>query len=265
MFLVMSLTIKTLDSKSLFEKVFFVELQFNQDSILFKPYSKAWEENWMLTPGLEVNRSSIMNYEKYKFAFDGRKDNLWTILHPMILEGSIPSFYPKDPENGGFGPSDDGELRYPILKMNETFVNSEQIRENMCYVLGQFGPPSVYPLVNMFGEDSLIIGTDGSLYFVYPPRDFYWFTDKSILKYKLRVSVIYNQKGKELKRIIKSISPVVNVVDENGELLGEKDLIWLNFNDIKLYLQDAYFFNAKSKPVSYLNYIEEKVKWTTIN
>jgi hypothetical protein len=258
-FLVASFAKKPSELKSTFEKVVFVELRFDQDSMLFKPFSKAWDQNWAISPGLQLNGISIMNYEKYKFAFDGRKDNLWTILHPMILDGSIPVFYSFDPEN--FVLLDDGELRYPITKGKETFVTSEKIRENMLYELGQFGPEIDFPLMTIYGEDSIDISGN----FVYPPRDFYWYTDRSIVKYKLRISVIYNQKGKELKRIIKSISPVVSVIDDYGQILGEKEMIWMNFDDIKPVLKKAYFFNTNSKPISYMNYIEEKVKLTKIN
>jgi len=257
-----SAALKTYESKRLFEKIVFIEVSSNEDSILFKPFSKAWDENWDKSSEISVNGSSLMNYNKYKFSFKDRTENLWTILHPNIIDGTIKTYYPYDPETFGLGHSDKGKLRYPIIDQdkNETFLTSERLRENLCNLLGRFGPMPDYPFVNYYGGDSIKILDDGSIVNVYPYPDFYWHEDKDIVKYKLRVSILLNKKGIEKKRVIKSICPVVNQISETGEVIDEKEIIWLNFEEIEPILKEAYYFDEDWKPVSYLNYILRTVK-----
>ena len=249
------------ESPSLYEKTVIIELDAQQDSAIFTPYSKAWNERWEIDADLKVEGSSLMNYDKYTFSFKERTDNLFTILHPMIINGTIQSYYPFDPESYGSGPKDDGELRFPTLDMasKETFVNSEEIRESFSYFLGKYGPMSDIPLYTEFGEDSIIISEDGTINNVYAPRDFYWHTDESIVKYKLRVKVFLNKKGIEKKRIVEAICPVVHQRNEAYEIVGEEELLWLKFEDIAPTLKKAYFIQENWKPQSYLNYIQEKV------
>lgn len=261
LFIITSATFNANESTQLYEKIVFLEFDVNQDSILFKPLSKAWGEQWNDDADLTVDGSALMNYEKYQFSFNERKENLWTILHPMIIKGSIQSYYPFDP-TFGFGPSDEGELRYPIVDKvkKETFVNSLSVRENLSYRLGRYGSIMDYPLITQFGEDSVKILADGTVSYVYPPRDYYWYIDEDIAKYKMRVSVLLNKNGVEKKRVIESICPIVYRIDDANEIIGEDELIWLNFQEITPALKKAYFFNEEWKPQSYLNYILEKVK-----
>lgn len=249
------------ESAKLYEKTVFIEIDFKQDSMLFTPYSKAWDDSWVLDADLKVNGSELMNYEKYKFSFKQRKENLWTILHPMIIEGTIQSYYPYDPETYGMGPKDDGELRYPIVDVakQETFVYSDNIRENLSYMLGRYGVMADSPLSTPFGDDSVAVGADGMVNVVYPPRDFYWHKDKDIVKYKIRVSVFLNKDGIVKKRVIQSICPIVYQLVESSEVKNEEELIWLNFEEITPLLKASYFFDENGKPMSYFNYFMQKV------
>lgn len=258
--------IKKNESKRLFEKIIFIEVSYNEDSVLFKPLSKAWGEHWKLSSDLSVNGSSLMNSDQYKFSFNERTDNLWTILHPMIIDGTIHSYYPYNPLTFGLGNWDGWELRYPVMGQDEngTFWTSEKTRENLCYLLGRFGPQSDIPLVTQYGEDSTRVLPDGSQVYSYPAPDFYWYKDKDIVKYRLRVSILLNKNGKEKKRIIKSIAPVVNQIAETGEISGERELVWLDFEELEPSLKKAYYFDENWKSVSYLNYFLQKVKNATI-
>ena len=263
LFLITSATVKTNESKRLFEKTIFVEVSFNEDSVLFKPLSKAWGEYWnILSADLSIQGSSVMNSDKYKRSFDNHTENLWTVLHPMIINGTIQTYCPYNPETYGLGLWDDGELKYPLMdqEKNETFLTSEDAREKLCYLLGRFGPQSDVPLVTQFGDDSVTVLPDGTTSFIYRAPKYYWYKDKDIVKYKLRVSILFNKNGKEKKRVIKSISPVVNELSETGAITGERELIWLNFEELKPSLKEAYYFDEDLKSVSYLTYFLEKVK-----
>lgn len=261
--LITSATVKTNESKRLFEKTIFVEVSFNKDSVLFKPLSRAWGEHWnILSADSNIYGSSLMNSDKYKLSFNDRTDNLWTVLHPMIINGTIQTYCPYNPETFGLGLWDDGELKYPLmdLEKNETFLTSEKARKNLCYLLGRFGPQSDVPLVTQFGDDSVTILPDGTTSFVYRAPKYYWYKDKDIVKYKLRVSILLNKNGKEKKRVIKSISPVVNQLSKTGEITGERELIWLKFEELEPFLKKAHYFDEDWKSVSYLKYFLQKVK-----
>ena len=261
LFIATTAAINPTESTSSYEKVVIVELDIDQDSVLFKPNSKAWSEQWTYNADVTLDGSELMNYDKYKFSFKDRKDNLWTILHPMIIDGTIQSYLPSDPDAFGFGPKDDGELRFPILDKaaQETFVNSAEIREIYAFALGSFGPMSDFPLSTEFGEDSIIISEDGMVNYVYAPREYWWHTDEDIIQYKVRVRILLNKKGIEKKRIIESICPVVHQRNEAYEIVGEKELLWFDFKELEPVLKEAYFFQENWKPKSYLTYILEKV------
>lgn len=270
MFIVTSVTVNQKEPQPLFEKIVWVELDvLSKDSVLFTPSSKAWKEMWqMIDPYFSIDGTPIMNYEKYKFSFENRKDNLFTILHPMILDGSLQIYSPYDPQSYGSGIKDDGELRYPLKGKvaSETFVTSEPLRNELVYYFGMFGPQSDFPLVDEYGEEMIKIDSiSGDYFYVYPPRDFMWYEDEDIVKYKLRVSVLYNKNGIEKKRIIKSIAPIVYQTDGmTGEKTGEKELFWLDFEEITPILKKAYYFDETGKPVSYLKYIQQKVVTSVI-
>ncbi|MDG1331367.1 MAG: hypothetical protein P8P74_03510 [Crocinitomicaceae bacterium] len=265
-FFVTSSTIKTPESERFFEKIIFVEFSANEDSVLFQPYSKAWNEGWNRSSDIYVNGTELMNAEKYKSSFDNHEENLYTILHPMIISGEIQSYSPMDPESYGFGASDGGELRYPIgdTEKNVTFLTSENVRDELCYLLGKFGPLSDIPLVDEFGDPMQALGEDDMPIFVYPPPDYFWHSDKDLIKYKLRVSVLFNKKGKEKQRTIKAISPVVNEFSETGEVIDERELFWLNFEELESTLEAAHFFDENLKSVTYSKYLQEKVKNASI-
>lgn len=261
LFIITSAAKKPYEKKRLFEKIVFIEVSSIEDSVLFTPYSKAWDERWNIS-SITVHGSPLMDYDKYKFSFNDRIDNLWTILHPMLIDGTILSYYPYDPETFGLGTRDEGELRFPIKDPsgNETFLTSEKVRENLCYLLGRFGPQSDFPLVTQYGDDSIRVFPDGTQSFIYPAPYFYWYADKDVVKYKLRLSIILNKDGIEKKRVIKSICPIVNRIAETGEISGEIELMWLNFKELEPLLKKAHYFDENWKPVSYLNYFLHKVK-----
>lgn len=250
------------EAKKAFEKIVFLELTVDQDSMLFKPYSKAWRENWQLSSDVFVSGSEGMNYQRYTRSFTDRKDNLWTILHPMIINGEIQSYYPYDPEWYGKEAWDDGELHYPVMdnERTETFLTSDEVRFELSYVLGKFGPIPDVPLVDEYGEYVIEIDSFGSQTFKYAAPDFYWYDDKDIVKYKLRVRIEVNKKGKEKKRIIEAFCPVVNQTNEVGEVVGDRDLLWFDAKELKPTLKEAYYLDKDWKPISYWEYFQQKVE-----
>jgi len=249
-------------SSKAFEKIVFMELTVDQDSVLFKPYSKAWNEHWKRSSDLTVSGSDVMNYEKYNKSFADRTDNLWTILHPLVIEGKVQVYYPYASDSYGMGVWDDGEMRYPVMneERSETFLTSEAVREQLCWVMGMLGPISDVPLVDEYGDNIIVTNPDGTQSFVYANPDYYWYDDQQIVKYKLRIRIEVNKKGKEKKRVIEAFCPVVNRLNEMGEVVGENDVLWFDFAELKPTLKASYFLNSEWKPISYQEYILEKVR-----
>ena len=264
-FTMISFNLKQESDPVSFEKTIIVEIEYKTDSVLFVPYSKAWLDSWYLVdPDVQCNGSTVMNADKYNYAFDQRKDNVYSLLHPKLMNGNIRMYSPYDPNMFGLSGYDDGELRYPIKgnQPNENFLNSQELRDQMCYYFGQFGPQSGYPMVTRYGDDSTLTLPDGTMSYVYPPRDYMWYRDSDIIKYKVRVKVLVDKKGIEKKRSIEAIAPVVYQIDE-GQIIGERELFWLDYTEIKPFLKEGYFFNEHGKPVTYFTYFEEKVKAAT--
>lgn len=260
LFGVSSLNFKQEQITRIFERSIFLEIDCKKDSSLFVPYSNAWLDSWRFTdPALDMYGSTLMNADKYMNAFEKRNDNLWTLLHPKIINGDLTIYSPYDPYS--FEAIDEGELRYPINETDpkDNFITSQELREKMCFILGRFGPISYIPLANIYGEDSVEMHPDGTMSYVYPPRDYFWYFDKDIIKYKVRVNILVNKNGEEKKRVIKAIAPV-RFENEEGQIKGEQVLFWLDFNELKSFLKKGYFFDQQGKPVTYLNYFEEKVK-----
>lgn len=262
LFLVTAAMVKPSESTRLYEKVVFIDVSSSVDSMLFKPSSKAWKELWKTSTNINCGGSDLMNYEKYEASFAGRTDNLWTILHPKIIKGEINAYAPYSPYSYGFGPNDNGELRYPVFNKAKgyTFLESDSVCERISYLLGYYGPMSDVPIVDQYGEDSITISPDGTASYIYPSRDYFWYQDKDIVKYRLRVRVLLSKSGAIKKRIIQSIAPIVNQFNDTGEVSEELEIIWLNFQELKPLLKKAYYFDSDWKPVTYWDFFSQKVR-----
>ena len=231
------------------------EISYKEDSTLFLPYNKCWNQDWT------IDGLYSFDYQNYSKAMEGNKSNLWNVMHEEIIIGNLPIYYPYNPD--WFTSTDEGFLKYPFLEAGSTqnFANHREIRDDYAYALGLFGPESNFPLINTFGEDSTITDDFGNILTVYPPRDYYWFMDVDIIKYQIREDVVINGKGKEKSRRIKSLAPIVNKRDvHTGEILGEEALFWVSFDDLKPILEENFFIDqASGKVISYLDYFSKRM------
>ena len=231
------------ESKNSLSKGVILELDASSaDSVLFRPYSKHWSY-------LDVIGEP--NEEEYNKRISGRYENLWTVIHPYIMSGELKLYSALDPYN--IMNRDEGELRFP-LSQGSYFKDS--ISNNaLKSILGYYSEQSSAVLSNSFGEDSMIVLADGSINFVYPAPDYIWYDDSHMVKYKIRINVQYNKKGKEIKRYVASIAPVTK---KHYGVDFESEACWIKFDDLKIILKDIYFFNSNGKPETFINYIEKK-------
>jgi len=254
-------TLNTAQAQNSFEKIVFVEIEKEKDPALFSPNSEVWNESWrVLDRDIFCQGSPVMNAKNYNAAFSGNPENLWTLVHPKLLNGDLTIYSPFDPEMLGFGGFDNGELQYPLMgaEADDSFISSQEFRDNSWFYFGQIEPVKETPLKNASGGDSIVELEDGNFSIVYPAPRFSWYTDQDIIKYKARVRIDVKKNGKEKSRTIEAIAPIVNEMDQ-GEIVGERELIWIDYAEAEPFLKEGYFFNEKGKPVVYTKYLKEKV------
>ncbi|MCH2235927.1 MAG: hypothetical protein MK078_16925, partial [Crocinitomicaceae bacterium] len=153
-------------------------------------------------------------------------------------------------------------LKHPVFDLSDrmNFSNSFEIRKEVFELFGTYGPESYFPLVNIYGEDSVAKTEDGWVT-IYPPRDVFWYADFDIIKYRILEDVVINKSEKEKKRVIKAIAPVVYDRDyQTGDIVGDKVLFWMNFEDLKPILAENFYIDQTSgKVTSYLDYFSKRM------
>ena len=73
------------------------------------------------------------------------------------------------------------------------------------------------------------------------------------------ISINYSKEGKEKRRHIKSIAPVVNQINEMGEITGESEIYWFDYEELQSILKKPYFSNKDGKLELYTNYLANRV------
>lgn len=247
--IIFSFSDRKIKGAKLFVKSSWSEISAKEDSILFLPYSGAWMGIWTYSDVIDG-----FDHNAYKSSFENKNHNLWTIIHPKIIDGSLKVYSPYDPDN--FSYFDFGGLNFPLVNAgsDSSFYNSKNTRNLLAYYLGEFGEESYVPLTNMWGEDSL----DNNGFNVYPPRPFTWYSETYIIKYKIREDLFLDKNGDVKRREIKSIAPVVYAIDNMGQIKGEKEIFWLDFKELKPILKEKFYLDNDGKPVSFLDYFEKR-------
>ena len=170
---------------------------------------------------------------------------MYNILFKHILRGQLAVYYPYDPN--WFSTSDKGYLHFPVNAENfsseknkvysndsilKVYLRKEQILgcEDYSYNLVPMQSRQ-YP-----GEDSISASGD----VVYYEREFVWYIDKDIIGFKLREELIMDENGSNADRKIKALAPIVNARGMMGEIVGTKELFWLDFEELDIFLKNYY-------------------------
>ncbi|MCC6700490.1 MAG: hypothetical protein IT221_03145, partial [Fluviicola sp.] len=90
------------------------------------------------------------------------------------------------------------EFNWPFRNLNWKKINRDSLWEAPS-TIKKMGIESTIPLINSYGEDSLIYMPDGAVFYAYPPRDsiFYWISSPITNCY-----VLYNMKKTDNSTII---------------------------------------------------------------
>ena len=187
----------------------------------------------------------------YSWVRNNRVWSLWTIIRQHVMEGDLRVFSPYDPLSFGLGRWDGDQLKYPIDPVpGQNFFSDENFREEMLYYLGYLGPPSDIPLTDPYGDPLTDTLPDGSITYVYPPRDTVWYNSEDIIEYRLKEDWFFDKERSKLDVRIIAIAPVVYEyeIDSNGDKMisGTRELFWLYFPHCRFVFNNYFTFNDKN-------------------
>ena len=194
----------------------------------------------------KINHPLYFPFDTYDASNNWQKNNttlsLWTILKTHILNGDLQVFSPYNPLQ--FDIIDGDELKYPIdHKPGLDFISDTAYNKILFSYLGKLGEQSLTPCVTFFGEDSTRTLEDGTIEYVYPPRDTLWILSQDIIQYHIKEDWFFDKERSVMDVRIIAIAPVVYNKDDQGQITGTKELFWLYFPHCRFVLNNYYVFN----------------------
>jgi len=168
--------------------------------------------------------------------------SLWTVIRHSVLKGNLKMFSPYNPYQ--FSLTDGDQFKYPIVApAGKNFYNDSTFRSVAFQYLGQLGAQSTVPLANQYGEDSIIFLPDGTTEYIYAARDTTWFMSKDIVQYRLKEDWFFDKERSVLDTRILGICPVVYNLDDNGQIIGMRELFWLYFPHCRYVFNNYFVYN----------------------
>lgn len=169
--------------------------------------------------------------------------SLWSVLKANIMCGSLKFFSPYNPYQ--FSITDGDQFKYPVFPApGFNYYSDSSFRAEAFSYLGQLGLQPTKPLTTWDGlEDSTITLADGSIEYVYAARDTNWFMSKDIVQYRLKEDWFFDKERSVLDVRILGICPVIYSKDENGEILGLRELFWVYFPHSRYILNNYFVYN----------------------
>ncbi|MBD3635954.1 MAG: hypothetical protein HUJ25_01320 [Crocinitomicaceae bacterium] len=192
--------------------------------------------------------------------------HLWNIILYHFLLNEIEVSLPFDPN--WFETQDRGFLLYPLnpeiygTGTNKSYFTDSVYRSyiHKMEVIG-YKDYSSYRVpiqsIQFPGEDS--IDVNGNL--VYYSRPTYFYEDKDIIAYKIKESWLLDKKTKVKSKKIDAIAPVVNQRNSYHEIVGQKELFWVNFSSLNEKLKEYFIISEKENDkniISYSEYFEQR-------
>jgi gliding motility associated protien GldN len=119
-------------------------------------------------------------------------------------------------------------------------------RNTLFSYFGKLGAESTIQLANSYGEDSTRTLADGTIEYVYPPRDSTWFVTKDIIQYRIKEDWFFDKERSVLDVRILGIAPVKYQKDEEGTIQGMQEMFWLYFPHCRFVLNNYFVYNDKN-------------------
>jgi hypothetical protein len=248
-------------SKNVWTKI---ELNQKINSPIFLPFN----EN---LPGFDYG-NQVFDDSMYYRDNSAINWNLWTIISRAVMNTDLILYSPYNPE--WYATKDNGFLNYPILpnvygrSEKGNFFNDDKFYRTCIdydFLGRELFDANPEPIISVEypGEDSI----DNNGDFVYYPFDIYFYQDKDIESYMLREKWILNINGEVVDKEILAIAPIVNNKDSYGNVVGEKELFWVDFKvlieKIKPYyiLLDRY---KQERVISYFDFFNDREFYSEI-
>jgi gliding motility associated protien GldN len=169
---------------------------------------------------------------------------LWSILKKHILNGELTLYSTYNPQQSDL--LDGDGLKYPIEPIpGKNYYSDINFQNNLFNYFGKLDVQSSSPCVNIYGEDSSVM-VEGTITFIYPPRDTVWIKAEDIIQYRIKEDWFYDKERSMMDVRIIAIAPVIYTKDESGQILGLKELFWLYFPHCRLVLNNYLVFNEKN-------------------
>jgi gliding motility associated protien GldN len=197
----------------------------------------------------KINHSMYFPFDDYdsegNWVKNASRWSLWTVIKNHVLNGDLRVFSPYNPFQ--FSIKDGDQLKYPIDPLpGMNFYSDTAYRDILFSYLGTLGAEPTTPLSNDFGEDSTIILFDGTIEYVYPPRDTTWFMSQDIVQYRMKEDWFFDKERSVLDVRIIAIAPVVYSKNVNGQIEGMRELFWLYFPHCRFVFNNYFVYNDQN-------------------
>lgn len=210
-----------------------------------------------------TGRMNLAHFESEK---ESVKWNLWTIIVYHFIKNDLDLYLPFNPD--WEIQTDNGHLLYPFTAKrfgnseDGNFQTDEKFRED-AHNYGILGTmhvdPFAAPLKSKIYPDEDSINAEG--YAIYPPSTFVPFSDKDIIKYKIKEDWIVDKNGMVKDKEITAIAPIINMIDHNGQIVGEREIFWLDFNQLATVLSPYFVMMDRyrtERVVSFAKFFKER-------
>lgn len=234
------------------------EIEAKVDSAMFMPTFDRNSYEW------ESEGAEGFDIERYNEYYEGCAKNLWNIIHRNIIDDKLRLYAPWNPM--WIDEMDDGFFRFPIVSDDEipntNFIANAEFRKKLVgwQILGYEYPgiPEEMGSIQYPGEDSIDV-RGNTVYYPFPTL---WYQERDIIKFRIREANIMDKNGALKKRVVRGIAPVVNKMDYNGNIVGEKVLFWVKFEEISTILKKQYLMvdqGKRPKVMSYYKYFVNRL------
>lgn len=194
----------------------------------------------------KINHPIYLPFDSYdpnsNWILNSSRWSLWSILKYHVLTGDLTMFSPENPYD--FTMRDGDQFKYPIVaESGKNYCNDSTYRQKVFQYLGKLGPQPTNPYPTWDGDDSTIVLPNGTVEFVYPPRDTIWTLSKDIVQYRIKEDWYFDKELSVMNVRILGIAPVIYQKDQNGEILGLQEVFWLYFPHCRYVLNNFYVYN----------------------
>jgi len=182
--------------------------------------------------------------EGYEWMKNTTRWSLWTIIRYHVMTGDLTIYSPTHPEWIDWADGDLFKYPYTADKYGSapggTYITDSVFRENVkgqgFLGLEETGMPEAIRSQEDPDYDSL----DANGNTVYYPFPFKWIESKDIVQYKIKEDWFFDKERSVLDVRIIGIAPVVYQRDQQGTIIGTKELFWLYFPECRYVFQNFF-------------------------